>query len=410
MNMPRMRGHVPQKKFADAARAARAGSNMGRFKRPDGVFDRLKLGDKPIWMRFSPDQIYAQLLYNKELKALIETGTAEWPARPWFEYTNHFIPVKKRPMICSAGAGRTQPCRGCAIRARHYANIKMREAQTSVKDEEARKNPPAQSATRYAMATTVLEKIFELPVTGQGGKPRKNKEGHDIMQFVPAPLSGLNPMKQKEMQGEFGHNFHWSFGPMHLSQLASIDTDLWNSCASCASPLVATHFNCQECQHTVYVDEGGLSGADLRAMREQSMKCPNCNTEDFLAPLLACTGCENPVEGNLLSFDLRLKLEKDMNDDKKSVVQLVQFRLPEYATLFDAATADRVFTLVYSPLDIVAICAPDSVDAQAWVLPDDLKAVDPSYHLKEKEAGTYGQEGTEPDHAVEDPDQMSFDE
>lgn len=406
MNMPRMRGHVPQKKFADAARAASAGSNR-RFKRPDGAFDRLKLGDKPIWVRLSPEQIYAQVLYNKELKALIETGTAEWPARPWFEYTNHFVVSKKRPMICSAGADRKSPCRGCAIRSRFYDNIRDREASTDVKDEEARKHPPIQSATRYAMSCTVLEKIFEMPLMDKNSKPRKSRDGRDLTTFVPAPLSGWTPMKQKEMQGEFGRNFHWSFGPMHLSQLASIDTDLWNTCATCANPLVATHFHCQECDNPVYVEENGVTGADLRSVREQSMRCPNCNNEDFLRPVLSCTGCDNPVEGNILSFDLRLKLEKDMTDDKKSVVQLVQFRLPDYAALFDEETANRVYELVYNPLDVVTIHAPDSLEAQAWVLPDDLKAVDPSYHLKEKEGHAY--EGHE-DGVEEDPDQMSFDD
>lgn len=407
MSMPKMRGQVPQRKFADSARAARAGTGQ-RFKKVAGTFDRLKLGDKPIWVRFSPDQLYAQRLYDRETKNIIETGNAENPARQWFEYVSHFVPAKNRPMTCSSGADRQTPCRGCAVRARFYDNIKMREDQTSVKDEEARKNPPVQSSTRYAMAVTVLEKIFEVQVTGKGGAVRKNKDGVVITQNTPAPLSGMTPMKQKETAGEFGRNYHWSFGSMHLSQLASIDADLANSCACCGSHLVATQFTCRGCEGVVYEDPDGIAGADLRSMRETAMKCPHCTEEGFLAPLLSCTGCSTPEEGSIMAFDLRLKLEKDMTDDKKSVVQLVDFRVPDYEKLFDTGTAQRVFELVYEPLDIVAICAPDSLDSQKWCLPEDLQAVDPTYHVKKKEAAAYG--SPIHDEPADDPDHMSFDE
>ena len=410
MSMPNIRGHLPQSKFADAARQARGVSTMGaRYKRPEGLYDRLKLGASPIWVRMSPDQAYAQMLYNKELKQVIETGTPEHEARPWFEHINHFVVVKKRPMLCSSAADRQQPCRGCAIRAHYFEQVRAREHATGTKDNDAGKKAPVQSATRYAMAVTVLEKVLVMPLLDKSGKPRKNKNGDVLTNFIPAPLSGLNPMKQKEAGGEFARNMHWAFGPQHLSHLASIDTDLWNSCANCASPLLATCFNCADCGKAVYTDENGVAGADLRNMREQSLRCPHCMHEGITVPEISCTGCEAPREGNLLCFDLRLRLEIDPGDDKKSVVQMVQFRLPDYAKLYDRETSSRVFDLVHAkPLDIAAIYAPDSIDAQAWVLPDDLKNVDPSYHLAEKEAQPYGM--VPPLEGREDPDQMNFDE
>lgn len=401
MSMPKMRGHLPQKKFADAARAARGAGNGGqRFKRPEGAFNRLKLSDKPTWIRFSPDQLYAQQLYDRDAKMIIETGTPDYPARPWFEHVGHFVIATKRPISCSSGPDRMQPCRGCAIRKHFFDHIKDMDVERGDK----RPEPPVQVSTRYSMACTVLEKIFEMPVLDKKGQPKKNKDGVTMTNYVPAPLSGFTPMQQKANPGEFGMNFHWGFGPMHLSQLASIDTDLWNSCANCAEPLMAVAFNCADCGHVVYTDDTGVTGADLRTMREQSMKCPHCSHEGYTLPDLRCTGCESPAEGNLLSFDLRLKLEKDMNDDKKSVIQLVQFRLPDYEALaatIQGANANRIFEMVYAPLDVVAINAPDSIEAQAWSLPDGLKDIDPSYHLVKKEAAPYG-------HVEEDPDQMSF--
>lgn len=418
MNMPRTRGHIPARSFSDAAKQARAGSGNNRFKRPDGLFDRLVLGERPIWLRFSPDQLYAQMLYDRATKKVIETGRPDengdvmYPARPWLEYTTHFVPARKRSFTCSGCADRSQPCRGCGIRAFIYDSIRDREVATGVKDEEARKNVPVQASTRYAMGATVLEKILEMPLMDKNNRPRKSKEGRDLMKTVPAPLSGYSPQQIQTLPGAFGKNFHMNFGPVHLGNLGSIDCDLWNYCASCAESLIATDFHCPECDTLVYQDNNGVQGPDLRSMRETSMPCKKCRYEGFLNPVLRCTSCDDPQQGSLLAFDLRLRLEKDPADSKKSTIQLVGHRMPDYASLFDAETANHVYEMVYHPLDIAAIYAPESLDAQAWALPEDLKEYDASYHLKKKVASPYGNDRVEEEvvHEDGDPDQMTFDD
>jgi len=404
---PRMRGHQPQSRFANSAKAAKAASARTQFKRPDGAFDRLVLGSTPIWVRLNPDQLYEQLLYSREEKKLIETKiptkenpTPEYTARPWYEYTGHYVVARKRPFICSSGPGRDQPCRGCAIRAKFYDILRDQEKATSVKDEEKRKHPPIQASTRYGMACTCVEKIFEMPVM-KDGKPRKGKNGQDITSFMPAPLSGVPITKQGSMPFEFGRNFHWSFGPVHLAQLAEMDMDLWNSCANCKSDLMTTEMHCAECNAVTFEIPEGVTGSDLRALREQPIKCNACGTEGNCLPVILCTGCDTPEEGSILKFDLRLKTVPI--DDKKSDLKLEDFRVPNYVTIFkqNPTWAERISELVMSPLDIVTILAPDSIDQQAWTLPDDLKAVDAGYHLKEKASQPYGSDEG-------DADQMSF--
>lgn len=394
---PRMRGHQPQKRFADQAKAAKAASTRQNYKQPDGLYDRLTLGEKPIWLRISPEQLYTQEIYDREKKEVVEV------TRTWMEFITHFVPSVKRSMNCSAGPHKDQPCRGCSIRADFYNRLRAQEKSTEIRDEERRKSPPVQAATRYGMAVTVIEKILHLPQM-RGDKVRKNRQGNTIMNYVPAPLSGLPLLKQKEAQGEFGHNYHWSFGTFHLAQLADIDQSLWNYCANCASELMATEFHCTECNAVVYADEQGITGSDLRAIRETAMKCGACGNEGYATPVVSCTGCENAAEGNLLVFDLQLRVVPV--DDKKTDIKMEKFRVPDYVSMFDAHSAERITELVYNPLDIPAIFAPDSVDRQAFSLPDELKTVNPSLHLKEKTSQPYG---TEEGGGDGDPDQMSFD-
>lgn len=407
---PRTRGHVPQSKFADAAKAARAASqSQQRGGRVEGKFDRLVFDKHPLWVRISPEQLYEQLLYNRETKELYQTGTDEFPARPWFEYKTHYVVSTERPHTCSSGPKRDQACRGCANRAYFYSILRKREESTNVRDEAARKKgPPVQESVRYGLAVTCLEKIFHMPVIGKGGKVRTDRDGKELLNWVPAPNSGLNPLKQREMEGKFAHNYHWSFGPVHLGQLASIDMDLWNSCASCASPLLATQFACKECNQVAYEDEGGITGADLRSARESAMKCPHCGNEDFLVPLLLCTGCDNPVEGSMLSFDLRLRRDVDQTDDTKSTFKLVEFRRPQYEEMFPK-DAPNIYELIYTPLDIPKIFGPEDLSSQAFAYPEDLKKIDPTFHIKEsekkKESQSYGDDGAEKEG---DPDQMAF--
>lgn len=393
---PKMRGHIPQKRFSDQAKAAKAASQRSNFKQTPGKFDRLVLGEKPIWVRLAPEQMYHQEIYDRESKSVIEVD------RPWFEHNTHFVPSRKRSMICSSGAHRDQPCRGCAIRSIFFDNLKEQEAATQVRNEEKRKSPPVQTSTRYGMAVTCLEKIFHLAATDNKGKTKTNRQGQPIMNYIPAPLSGLPLLKQKEMPGEIGHNFHWSFGSFALAQLGDIDATLMNHCANCASDLMATQFTCPECSHVVYEDGAGVVGSDLRSVRETDMKCPNCQYEGPLSPILSCTGCENPAEGNILSFDLQLRLIPV--DDKKSDVKMEKFRLPDYVSLFPQ-DAERITELVYNPLDIPAIFGPESVDTQKFSLPEDLQQMGVDAHLKEKGSRAYGQE----DEGEGDPDQMQFD-
>jgi len=414
MFTPKTRGHVPQRRFADDAKKAK-GRSGGNFKKVEGKFDRLKLGEHPIWVRLSPDQLYTQLVWDGEEKAVVEV------TRPWFELVGHFVPSRNRGFNCSSGPHRDQPCRGCAVRGwwfdQQRAKAKQIKESTGIdtrrnrSDEDKKdpsKSPPIQASKNFAMGVTVLEKIFEMQTTDKKGKPKTNRDGKPIMMSVPAPLSGLPLMKRRDMPGEFGKNFHWSFGTRALASLADIDQNLWNSCANCASDLVATEFVCASCETVVFDEPSGISGADLRDMRSQEMKCSACGHEGALLPMLSCTGCENAAEGSILAFDLRLKVVKV--DENSNQLTLDEFRLPDYASLFPEE-ADRVAELVMTPLDIPSIFAPDSIDAQAWCLPEDLKAIDPLYHVKNKKtSAAYGSGDEGAEGAGGDPNQMSFDD
>jgi hypothetical protein len=416
MFTPKTRGTVPQRRFADDAKKAKGRTGGGNFKKVEGKFDRLKLGEQPVWLRISPDQLYTQLVWDGEAKEVVEV------TRPWFESVGHFVPGKQRGFNCSAGPHRDQPCRGCAIRAWFFDRLRAKEKEIAEKTgidprrnkdqgdkkRDDSKSPPVQASKNFAMGVTVLEKCFEMQAMGKGGKPRTNREGKAITNIVPAPLSGLSPLKRREMPGEFGYNYHYGVGSRELASLANMDMDLWNSCANCAHDLVATEFVCTSCEVVCFDEPSGLRGADLRAMREQEMKCQSCGHEGPLNPVLSCSHCENPAEGSILAFDLRLKKVK--LDDNSSQLSLEEFRVPDYVSLFDDDVANRVSELIMSPLDIPAIFAPDTIEAQAWMLPEDLKAIDPMYHVKNKKtSAAYGSgDGTEGEGG--DPDQMQFDE
>jgi hypothetical protein len=415
MFQPKTRGTVPQSRFADAAKKAKGRSGGGGYKKVVGKYDRLKLGEQPIWIRFAPDQLYTQLVWDGELKAVVEV------TRPWFEVVSHFVPGKQRGFNCSAGPNRDQACRGCAVRAWFFDRLRRAEKEIAEKtgidtrrekkgERDPSNSPPIQASKQFGMGVTVLEKCFEMQSMGRNGKPKTDRDGKPIMQIVPAPLSGIAPPKRKDMPGEFGHNFHWGFGTRALAALGNIDADLWNSCANCACDLVATEFHCAECNAVCFDEPSGLRGADLRAMREQEMKCSACGHEGPLVPALSCTGCENPAEGSILAFDLRLKSVK--LDDNSSTLVLEEFRVPDYSSLYkDDDVINRVCELVMNPLDIQAIYAPDSVDSQAYMLPEDLKAIDVMYHVKNKRSSAaYGSGDGDGAGEGGDPNQMSFSE
>lgn len=394
---PRMRGHAPMSRFSDQARAAKAAAARTQFKRPEGQFDRLVLNDIPIWMRLAPEQLYKQMIYNRAKKEVEEVE------RQWYEFLQHFVPSRQQPFICSAGANHDQPCRGCSVRALYYKHISEQEQNTGVRNEEARKSAPIQASPRFGMAVTVLEKIFSLPAM-KNGKPRTSKNGDVIMNKVPAPHSGVDRTQWASTKGEQGHNYHWSFSGTHLAQLGDIDATLWNYCASCRSELMATQFVCAECGEVVYEDTNGVVGPDLGAVRKSPMRCPHCQHEGTTYPLISCTGCDKPAEGSLFAFDLQLRAVPI--GDKKTDLKLENFRLPDYTKLF-GSNADRITELVYNPLDIVAIFAPDSLESQGGKLPDTLKAMGAEGHLKEKSSKPYGTDDDSGDGG--DADQMQFD-
>jgi hypothetical protein len=406
MYTSKLRGNTAPK-FYTEAKKAKKNSGGGSFPQVAGRNDRLKLGAEPIWLRFSPDQIYNQLVWDSSSASVIEV------VRPWFESVSHFIPSRNRGFNCSAGAHRDQACRGCATRAWFYDKLRAKEKsiaeQTGVdprrdKENKEKSSPPVQASKVFAMSATVLEKCITRPLMS-GGKARTDRNGNTIMQTVPAPLSGLPLIERKKADGVFGHNYHYGFGQRALASLGNIDADLWNSCANCASDLVAREFMCAECGTVCFDEPDGVSGSDLRGMREQEVKCQACGHEGGLVPALACTGCENPAEGSLLAFDLRLRAVKI--DDTNTQIELVEFRVPDYMSIYpDATTAERVCELVMSPLDIPAIYAPDNIERQNYAMPDDLKQIDAMYHCKKKSSAAYGSADDEGEGG--DPNQMRF--
>ena len=125
---------------------------------------------------------------------------------------------------------------------------------------------------------------------------------------------------------------------------------------------------CPECggEQTVEDDEGNpLQGQALREARDADLEC-ECGYFGNLLPLVQCT-CDNPVEGKLIDFAIRLISEKV--GDKQTNLKFTEVR--PIKTFIEKYP--QVQEMLDSPLKLDEIFAPTSLQQQQYMVPEHLR-------------------------------------
>lgn len=337
----------------------------------------------------------------------------------WYEYQSHYIPSKKRSLICSCGPHRDKPCWSCVRRHVHYeterAKRAERERETGVREKKAMDKPPIDAYPQMAFGITIMENIFAVPLLNSDGTPRTAKNGTPILKYVPESLMGRNTSKIKLQHVGFGRRAHLSVSRRGLNQIIQLD-DVFcaRHCANCAHPMKARRMTCPECEESIKLDEP-LEGTDLEeAMTDNGWTCGKCDYTGSFVPKFSCEHCGNPERGWLTNFDVKLRSVKSSDEDKSSTLQIVGVRMPK--------TDDpEVLKMVSNSLDLPAIFAPSPLDEQVRLLGDLIKGLEsPLLPKKDKDGGetppsrpydtgTKAEAEAEDDELEDDLDDASFD-
>lgn len=345
-----------------------------------GSFDQFKPGEIALWVRLVNPK-YSQQVWDRELKEVVEKTDQQW-----WEYISHYVPSigpRGTAFTCSAGPYRSKPCYGDAIRRDFYDKKSEREAISGTKEELW---APVGASSKFAIPLVTLEKIYQVPITDNTGAVRKSrKTGKPLTRNTPAPLIEQGMPKGATFPSVFGLKAHWSVGRQHLGKLGNYDDTLRNQCASCGEHLYSTRVVCPVCETDLLEVGEPLTGEDLVQVRAAGFTCAACSSYEGPATVLVECPCGTPEEGDLFSFELRIKatpIEGSMAKD----LEIVGVRVPDPKK----ATYDEVVKMLNNPLDIPKIFSGDSLEIQRAKLGDMAKGVDPS---SVKSAAAYGEEG-----------------
>lgn len=351
-----------RKGLGDSAQRLKAAATSGRFKVVDGQFNRFYPNkEKALWWAVCPGQNWEFDIYDRE------SGEVKHMKDEFFlAYVSHFVARSQRKFQCSAGPHRDKPCWGCGIRNKFYANKRAQEEKKVVK---IAGEAPINAMTQYAIAGVLLEHIAKVERLDKNGKPRLNKENKPILYDTPIALLDPKEAKKLKAAGEttFGLPTHYSVGITHLNMLLTFDQEMQNYCATCAEMLYATTAACPECANAYDVsnEEGPLRGQDLAEMRAMDASC-ECGYHGPLVPVCECS-CENPVEGKLVDFALRLISEEVAEKQtrlKYTAVRPIGFFVEKYPAVEE---------MLLNPLKLDEIFAPTSVKAQEFSIPEELR-------------------------------------
>jgi hypothetical protein len=353
----------------------------GGRKFADGQFERFFPGETPIWINISPYSYYEQEIWDRQQKEVVKTATT------WYEYQKHYVPRNKgktvngkrvdTDFVCSCGPYRKQPCWGCAIRTNHYDMLAEIEKEKGFRPD---KDAPISRMSNFALAITVMEKIYAIPLRNNDGTIRKARSnGQIIYRYMPAPIADArDDIEESELANftyQFGHRMHWSMGPEELQVLTEADDKMKNYCADCADKLIATHMICPGCETKVDLGKE-VSDVDLMMVRNKVRTCTACGEKGPFEPDLMCPGCGGhgpQIAGRLTSFDIRLTRKK--LSDKKYQTEIVAIRIPGVPG--NQADHDRAMDLIQNPLNLAAIYAPTSLDSQKFICGDMTKGLKP---------------------------------
>jgi hypothetical protein len=366
MSFMKMRQLPPRQGFSDQAKRAAAASRGQRRGIVQGQFANFyPREERALWIAICPTQKWDYEAYNRDTREVVP-----FKEQYWYGYTEHRIAANKRRFVCSAGSHKSKPCWGCGVINAHWTWVRGQEEETGVKSD---KKPAISSMQQFAMSIVLLEQVAKIPAKNPDGttKMSRSTPPKPIMNDVALPLMDLAEQKKAKAEGitTFGLSMHWSNGITGINELQSFDRELQNSCANCAGDLKCAVMACPECACEFQVAEDldePLGGEDLLQAREAPYQC-ECGYEGVLTPILTCMGCDKPETGGLVYFALRVKNEKV--SDTKRTLKIVEIKPLQYFVEKYPAVEE----MLLKPLDIPAIFAPESLEGQTRLIPQNLR-------------------------------------
>lgn len=351
-------------KAKKVANAAKSGGQGGQ-KFPKGMFNELRLREQAVWL-YIPEQSYDNKYYDKESKEVIEETL------PWYIWKTHFFRGGKNPkgssFVCSSGPHKSKPCYGCAKRKEYFDKLNAQRDELRQRGMEGVKlsvQPPVSEAQRNTFSVVVTDPIAEVPVLDSKGAQRRNKNQEPITNSIPVPF--LEQHLRDKYPTKDGENYYLSVGVNDLAQLGQIDDELRTVCANCAEDLMGIGMKCPQCEVVLAEWEDPVTGEDLSQAMHGKANCNNCGYSGQM-DIMLFSECENPEPGSLFSFEVRLSSSK--TSENNHVLNLVEFRVPQLTEYHQS--------LISSPLDVISICKPASLETQKDKMGQVAEGLDPS--------------------------------
>lgn len=351
-----------ERSFGDQAKRAQHAARRQSFTPVEGMYDSFYARDKALWFAICPDQKWQTEVYDREEQTVVQI-----PDSFYMVNVEHRVNANSRRFTCSATAHKTKPCWGCGVRDHFYTKRRETEETTGVKPAN---ESPISAMTQYAIAGVVLETFAKVQKFDKEGRPAMNRDKtKKITNDVPLPL--MEPMAQQKAKKDgvttFGKSVHWNMGITQLNAFISFDEELRNVCRNCCGDLYAEQMSCPECAESFAIsEEGAIAGIDLQEMRKAKYQCTACQYTGEMVPLVQCA-CENPEEGRIVDFALRVKTEKI--GDKQSVLKYVEVkRLAEFIEKYPVVEG-----MLNKPLELDKIYAASNIEFQKTLIPDNMR-------------------------------------
>ena len=358
-------------------------------QRTVGLYDSYYPKMPRLWISLCPTQRWVSEFYDKQAKEVV-TLEAEYLA-----YVMH--KAKHNRFVCSSTAHQNKPCYGCSERRRFYVKRDEVRAELGHTPDEY-KNAPLMSLQQFSLSLTILEEMGEFPkVAERNGVNEivKSRKDAIIYDWVPTRLMKGVKVGGKDVEPRaksFGHRFHWSFGPDHLTALIAENEVLSTHCANCASPLSALYGQCrsqlhdgesfdaegnpilEDCGHIV-LDEPIPHDA-LFEVSQAMHDCANCGETDKLDYGYCCDNCGLETRpGSIFDFELQIGATGPEDHTPK----VYGFRPRQ-----DYSKISGYEELIYKPLDLKEIHAPEKLQWQLNRLPEHRrKLASPDAHIRQ---------------------------
>lgn len=374
--------------FGDQAKRALQAAQRGggNFKPVEGQYASFyPRKEKALWFALCPTQSWTWEIYDREAGEVVKRDD-----QLFYAYVSHRVASNSRSFQCSAGAHKDKPCWGCSVRNNFYEQKRLKEEATGV---DMKGEAPINAMVQYGIAGVLLENIAKVQAVDGNGKPRMSKGGQPIIKEVPTPLLPIEEAKRLKAAGAttFGQSVHYSTGITHFNAITGFDDELKNHCANCGDMLTAVEMVCGECGTTQsFTDENDevvtLQGQSMAEARKADLSCSECGYHGEMTPVIQCA-CDNPTEGKLLDFAIRLISRKV--GEKQTVLEYVDAK----PVKFFVEKHPHIAEMLANPLKLNEIFAPTPLGGQQYMVPENLRAgLSPAPRPKKGEA--------EPTHAT----------